>query len=162
SLIKRFPRNPVYLMAFYYHSNGGFGREGLQKVVDLAPDWAWGHYAKAMLIKEKDPQGAVAELKRCIEKDASALAAYEALIELQETKLHRIDDAIASAERLSAQTDIRPQLRLNQLWRLRLIKHQKSDEAKAALHDELSQLETSRDVDTLLAVRSAYLNELKD
>lgn len=162
SLIKRFPRNPVYLMAVYYRSNGAYARESLQKVVELAPEWAWAHYAKALLIKEKDPESAVVELQRCIEKDSNALAAYDSLIELQESRLHRIDDAIRTAEQLAAQTDIRPQLRLEQGWRLRLIKNQRSAEARAALANELSRLESSGDVDTLLAVRSAYLNLLKD
>lgn len=162
SLIKRFPRNPVYLMAVYFHSNRADGRESLQKVVELAPDWAWGHYAKALLLTVNDPEGAVVELRHCIEKDSSALAAYEALIQLQETRLHRIDEAIRTAEQLAAQTDIRAQLRLEQLWRLRLIKNQRSDEAKVALANELSRLESSGEVDTLLAVRSAWLNLLKD
>ena len=41
SLIKRFPRNPVYLMALYFQTKGEIGRESLQKVVELAPEWAW-------------------------------------------------------------------------------------------------------------------------
>jgi thiol-disulfide isomerase/thioredoxin len=162
SLIKRFPRNPVYLMALYFDSNGAYGRESLERVVDLAPEWAWGHYAKALLVKEKDPESAVVELQHCIEKESSALRAYDKLIELQEDRLHRIDDAIRTAEQLAAQTDIRQQHRLEQLWRLRLIKNHGSAEAKTALANELSRLESSGDVDTLLAVRSAYLNELKD
>jgi thiol-disulfide isomerase/thioredoxin/tetratricopeptide (TPR) repeat protein len=162
ALTKRFPHNPVYLMAVNYRSNGAIGREGLQKIVELAPEWAWGHYAKALLIKAKDPEGAVVELKLCIEKDHNALAAYETLIGLQETQLHRIDDAIRTAEQLAAQTDIRATLRLEQLWRLRLARDKQSTEAKADLANELARLESSRDVDTLLAIRSAYQNVLRD
>ena len=162
SLIRRFPNNPVYLMALYLRSKGELGRASLQKVVELAPEWAWGHYARALLINANDPEGAVAELQRCIEKDHSALVAYETLIDWQETRLHRIDDAIRTAEQLAAQTDIRAQFRLPPLWRLRLIKNQRSDSAKVALTNELTRLESSRDVDTLLAIRSAYLNLLKD
>lgn len=161
SLIKRFPGNAVYLMALYYGTNGNYARESLQKIVDLAPEWAWGHYAKALLVKANDPEAAIVELQRCIENDSNALAAYNVLIELQEAR-HRIDDAIRTAERLAAQTEIRPQLRLNELWRLRLVKEQNSESAQNSLKSELSALENSQDVDTLLAVRSAYLNLLKD
>jgi thiol-disulfide isomerase/thioredoxin/tetratricopeptide (TPR) repeat protein len=162
SLIGRFPRNPVYHMAFYFRFTGAEGQKSLRKVVELAPEWAWGHYARALLLNGNDLEGAVVELQHCIESDRSALAAYTTLIEWQETRLHRIDDAIRTAERLAAQTDIRAQLRLEQLWRLRLIKNQQSDEAKAALANELWRLESSSEVDTLLAIRSAYLNLLKN
>jgi hypothetical protein len=133
-------------MAIYFHSNGAYGPKSLENIVELAPEWSWGHYAKALLIEASDPEGAIIELKHCIEKDSSALAAYDALIELQEKRLHRIDDAIRTAELLSAQTDIRPQLRLGQTWRLRLIKNLGSEEVKAALSSELSRLERSEEV----------------
>lgn len=162
SLISRFPRNPVYHMALYIRSQGEVGRESLRKVVQLAPEWAWGHYAKALLINEDNLEGAVAELQHCIEKDPSALVAYEILIGWQENQLHRIDDAIRTAEQLAAQTDIRAQHRLQPLWRLRLQKNGRSEQAKAALARELSQLENSDEVDSLLAIRVAYLNLLKD
>ena len=162
SLIGRFPRNPVYLMAFYFRSNGADGQKSLLKIVELAPEWAWGHYAKALLINGNDLEGAVIELQHCLESDRSALAAYATLIEWQETRLHRIDDAIRTAEQLAAQTDIRAPLRLEQLWRLRLIKNQQSDDAKAALANELLRLESTSEVDTLVAIRSAYLNLLKN
>lgn len=162
SLIKRFPRNPVYLMALYFQTKGEIGRESLQKVVELAPEWAWAHYAKALLMNATDLEGAVLELQRCIEKDGSALKAYETLIDWQENRLHRIDDAIQTARKLAGQTDIRAQLRLEHQWRLRLIKQERSKEAKQSLANELSQLESSGDVNTLLAIRSAYLNLLQD
>lgn len=162
SLVKRFPRNPVYLMALYFQTEGEIGRESLQKVVELAPEWAWGHYARALLINATDLEGAVIELQRCIEKDGSALKAYETLIDWQENRLHRIDDAIQTARKLAAQTDIRAQLRLEQQWRLRLIKQERSKEAKESLANEFSQLESSGDVNTLRAIHSAYLNLLQD
>ena len=162
SLIRRFPRNPVYLMALYILSQGEFGRESLQRVVQLAPEWAWGHYAKALLINEHDLEGAVVELQHCIEKDPAALAAYQTLIDLQQNRLHRIDDAVRTAEQLAAQTDIRPQRRLQPLWRLHLVKNQRSEEAGRELTDELARLESSKEIDTLLAVRAAYLDLLKD
>jgi thiol-disulfide isomerase/thioredoxin len=162
ALIKRFPRNPVYLMAVNYRPNGPFWRENLQRVVELAPKWAWGHYAKALLIKGTDPEKAVVEIKHCLEKNPNALPAYDTLIELQETRLHEIDEAILTAEQLARQIDIRATLRLEQLWRLRLVREKQSAEAKAALASELAKLESSREVDTLLAIRSAYLHLLKE
>jgi len=162
SLIGRFPRNPVYHMAFYFRFTGAEGQKSLRKVVELAPEWAWGHYARALLINRNDPEGAVVELQHCLESDGSALRAYTTLIEWQETCLHRIDDAIRTAEQLAAQTGIRASLRLQPLWRLRLIKNQKSDDARAALANELLRLESTSEVDTLLAIRSAYLNLLKN
>ena len=162
SLVKRFPDNPVYLMALYFQTKGEIGRQSLQKVVELAPEWAWGHYAKALLMNATNLEGAVIELQRCIEKDGSALKAYETLIDWQENRLQRIDDAIQTAENLAGQTDIRAQLRLEQLWRLRLIKQERSREAKESLAHELSQLENSGEVNTLMAIRSAYLNLLQD
>ena len=162
SLVKRSPRNPVYLMAVYFRSNGIYGRESLQRVVELAPEWAWGHYAKGLLLQANDPEGAVIEFQHCIEKDNSAGMAYLSEIQLQEGRLHRIDEAIRTAEQLAAQTDIRAQFRLGELWRLRLIKNQRSEEAKSTLANELLQLETSSEVDTLVAVHSACLDLLKD
>ena len=86
SLIRRFPRNPVYHMAFYFRFTGAEGQKSLRKVVELAPEWAWGHYARALLINGNDPEGAVVELQHCLESDGSALRAYTTLIEWQETR----------------------------------------------------------------------------
>jgi len=163
NLIRQHPNNPVYLMAVYYHSNGEFGREFLQRIVELAPEWTWAHYARALLIKKDDPEGAAIELKRCIEGDSSALAAYNLLIDLQEKRLHKIDDAIRTAERLAAQTDIRPSLRLLQLWRLGLVKAQQPDDAKLALRNKLEQIaKSTNQIDVLSAVRQAYADLLDD
>src|SRR5690349_21701419 len=46
SLLQREPDNPVYLMANYFRYDGSLRRDALEKVVKLAPEWAWGHYAK--------------------------------------------------------------------------------------------------------------------
>src|SRR5438552_4302625 len=61
NLIRLHPNNVVYLMAVSYRSNGEFRREFLQRVVELAPEWAWGHYARALLIQKDDSEGAVIE-----------------------------------------------------------------------------------------------------
>ncbi len=105
-------------MAVYYLSNGSFGRDSLEKVAEIAPEWGWGHYAKALLLSEKEPEKAVGELLKTIEKDPSASEAYYLLIGLQETKLKRIEDAIATAERFAAQPDLSAK-GLLELWRLR-------------------------------------------
>jgi thiol-disulfide isomerase/thioredoxin len=163
ALIKRFPNNPVYLMATYLDSDIEVGIVPFRKVINLAPQWAWSHYAKALLVQESDPEKAVIELQHCIEKDSSAIEAYELLIYLQEKRLKRIDDAIRTAESLARQAGIRANLRLQPLWRLRLAKSQRSEEAKETLKNELSQLANStKKVDVLLAIRSAYLNLIKD
>jgi thiol-disulfide isomerase/thioredoxin len=162
-LLQRHPRNAVYLMALNYRSNGLVGRDALKRVVELAPAWAWGHYAQALLLKETDPEKAVIELERCIAADGSAKEAYDLLIELQENRLHRIDGAIRTAERLAAQKEIRPTLRLSQLWRLRLVKANYSDESRRVLRVELSELASrTNEVGMLEAIRSAYLNLLND
>lgn len=162
-LLQRHPRNPVYLMAVNYSSNGLVGRDALKRVVELAPAWAWAHYAQALLLKETDPENAVIELERCIASDGSAKEAYDVLIELQENRLHRIDDAIRTAERLASQKEIRPTLKFPQLWRLRLVKANYSDESKRALRVELSELaRRTNEVGVLEAIRSAYRSFLND
>ena len=118
-----------------------------------------GHYAQALLLKETDPENAVIELERCIAADGSAKEAYDVLIELQENRLHRIDDAIRTAERLASQKEIRPTLKFSQLWRLRMVKANYSDESKRALRVELSELaRRTNEVGVLEAIRSAYLS----
>ena len=162
SLLSREPDNPVYLMAIYYLSSGDFGRASLEKVARIAPEWAWGHYAKALLLSDKEPEKAVSELFKTLEKEPSAREAYYLLIKLQETKLKRIEEAINTAERFAAQPDFRA-LGLPQLWRLRLEKAGKSEEAKEALKGELQQLaDASTDINVLSSVRSAYANLLND
>ena len=162
SLISRHPDNPVYLMAGN-GSDAQAGSQSLEKVAAIAPEWAWSHYAKALLTKDREPEKAAAELQLCIGKDSSAREAYYLLIELQEKRLNRIDDAIRTAEQLAAQADIRPSQRLAQLWRLRLVKGRQSERARQDLRNELSQLaNASRDVDVLFSIRSAYLDLVKD
>jgi thiol-disulfide isomerase/thioredoxin len=161
TLLKREPDNPVYLMALYYLSSGDFGRASLEKVAHIAPEWAWGHYAKALLLREKEPEKAADELLKCIQKDPSASEAYYLLIELQ-TKLKRIDDAIATAERFAAQPDLHAN-GLLVLWRLRLVKANQSEEAKEALRSELRQLAAANpDIGVLGSIRSAYSDLLND
>lgn len=162
SLIKKEPDNPVYLMAMYSGSDGNFGRDALERVAKRAPDWSWGHYAKALLLENVDPEKAVLEYLSCIARDPSIRQAYLRVIRLQETKLNRIDEAIATAEQFAAQ----PELKYNALpilWRLRLDKANQSREAKDSLSRELQQTgNTSHDVKLLAVVRTVYSNLLDD
>jgi len=162
-LVRHFPKNPVYLMTSFFRSNANNGRDSLQRVIQLAPQWAWSHYARAMLIKTDDPEQAISELMQCIAENSSAKEAYDLLIELQEKQVHRIDDAIKTAQIFAAQKDIRASQRLLPLWRLRLVKAGQSAESRLALKRELSALAgQTKEVEVLLAIRSAYLELLKD
>ena len=161
-LIKREPDNPVYLIAVYHRSGRSFGRKILEKVAEVAPDWAWGHYAKAMLLADTEPAKAASELLKCIEKEPSAIEAYYRLIALQETKLKRIDDAISTAEKFAAEPGIRAK-GLTALWRLRLEKLNYSEDAKESLKNQLQKLvDDSQDISIHLSIRLAYNTLLKD
>ncbi|HEX7720763.1 MAG TPA: redoxin domain-containing protein [Pyrinomonadaceae bacterium] len=129
----------------------------------LAPDWAWGHYARALVVREREPEDAARELQSCITADPTAKEAYDLLIELQEKRLHRIDDALGTATQLASQKDIRPTLRMSQMWRLELVKSDYSEESKNTPNDELKQL-TSRtqEVNMPEAICAGYLYLLKD
>jgi thiol-disulfide isomerase/thioredoxin len=162
SLIDRYPNNPIYLMAVYHRSNPEAARDHLERVMALAPDWAWSHYAKALLVKDKHPEGAVAELALCIEKDPDAKEAYGLLIDIQENKLKRPGDALRTAARLAARAEIRA-TRMEPLWRLRLLAAGDTEDARDELRRELAGLAgSSSELDELLVVRSAHLNLLKD
>jgi len=161
-LLSRYPDHPIYLMAIYQRAGIEYARQHFEKVIAVAPDWAWAHYARAMLLREKEPEQAVVELQKCIEKDSGAENAYYALIELQEKRLNRLEDALRTAEKFASQSELRYH-RWLQLWRLRLGFAKQSEEAKALLRTELAALlSTSRDYETLRAVREAYKDLLKD
>jgi len=46
-------------------------RQWFEQVIKLTPDSAWGHYARAQLLKGKAPEPALAELVKAIEMDPS-------------------------------------------------------------------------------------------
>ena len=161
SLLQREPDNPVYLMANYFRYDGSLDRGALEKVARLAPEWAWGHYAKALLLEDREPEKAVAEYLKCIDAQPIATQPYYKLINLQ-TKLNRIDDAIATAEKFAAQPELRSQ-GLQVLWRLCLDKANGSQQARDDLKRQLQQMaNASTTVSILAAVRSAYTNLLND
>jgi peroxiredoxin len=166
ALMAKEPGNAIYPVALELGTRGATSyrvtRARYEKVVAAAPEWAWGHYAKAQLLMSKDPAAAAAELVKAIEKDPTAAEAYRDLISLQERQLRNLDDAIATAEKMAAQPELRSD-GFARLWRLRLGQAQGSDAAKATLKAALDQLaSSSRDVDLLAAVRSAYQYDLKD
>ena len=165
TLTAKNPANPVYPAALAIGLSAepkATKNKWLEAVVKLAPDSVWGHYAKAQLIQEQEPEKALAEYYKAIEKDSSIPYPYSQAILIQDSKLRKIDDAIATAEKMAREPDLKTAAMSN-LWRLRLKKAETSEEAKAKLRAELSQLvQSSNDVAALAAARSAYQNLLKD
>jgi thiol-disulfide isomerase/thioredoxin len=165
-LILSDPRNPVYPMALAHGAYGAttaaVNRARFETVSALAPDSAWGHYAKAQLLMAEQPELAAAELEESLKQDSTLADAYSELIALQDRRLAKPDAAIATAERMAAQPGLRP-AGLVALWRLRLAKAKRSEEAKQNLRTELERLSAdTRDVALLAAVRTAYASLLDD
>jgi thiol-disulfide isomerase/thioredoxin len=165
SLMKKEPGNPVYPMALaiaQYQTSESSKNNWLKKVIEIAPDWSWSHYARALLISGKEPETAVAELKKYIEADGSWISAYYTLAWIEEKTLKRLDDALATREKAASRPDARS-WNFVSFWELRLGKAGGSEEAKAALRKELEHLSaTSREIQILDAVRQAYQNLLND
>ncbi len=165
ALIAREPENPVLLMALatgQYVSPSKRRNIWYQKVAELAPDWAWGHYAKAQLLTGKDWAGAAAELSKAIEKDPDANEVYAHLLRIQEKRLENIDDALATAEKMAARPETRSQ-GMKERWRLRLAKAGATEEARTKLKEELAALTaSSKELDVLAGVHSTYLQVFTD
>lgn len=165
-LMKKEPNNPVYPMALaisQYQTAQSSKNAWLKKVVETAPaDWAWTHYARALLLVGKEPQAAATELEKYIEADGSWLSAYFTLAYVQETVLNKPDDAIATTEKSVA----RPESRsgdLLRLWSMRLRRNGGSNDAKNALRGELERtIQSSREIKTLDAARLAYSDLLEE
>jgi len=155
-LIIKEPDNPVYPMALAIGQHLTLDESPwFKRVAELAPDGAWGHYAKAALVAEKEPESAVAELFKCIEKDGTILPAYYFITFLL-SRAGKFDDAISIAERMTAQPDLRPS-GLSILWQLQLEKTQGSEEFKATLREELNKLaESSYELDILTKIHSFF------
>ena len=164
-LMKKQPDNPIYPMALaiaQYQTSELSKNRWLERVVELAPNWSWSHYARALLIVEKEPETAAQELKKYIEADGSWISAYSTLAWIQEKTLKSLDEAIATTEKAVARPESKYWNYLR-LWELRLGKAGGSDEAKTALRNELEKLSaSSREIKVLDAVRQAYSNLLKD
>ena len=161
-LIKKEPDNPVYILVANNKIPIASSRAAYEKILAISPDWAWAHYARAMLIRGAEPARAAAELLQCVEKDPHAEIAFQTLIELQEKTLKRQDEALRTAEKYAAQNDLRPQ-RLVTLWRLRLAQSGQATGAIQNLRTDLAKIVSdSRDYWTLVAARDAYKELLKD
>jgi thiol-disulfide isomerase/thioredoxin len=163
SLMAKEPDNPIYPMAF---AMGQFispdKSAWFKRVAELAPDWAWGHLAKAALIEHKEPEKALAELQECIEKDKTAEMAYNMMIYILGEKLGKIDDAISIAEKMATQPDLRASGPA-WLWNLRYTKAQGSKEFCASLKNELMKIaDASRDIDILMSIYRTFSFPLKD
>ncbi len=164
-LMKKEPNNPVYpmAMAIAQHQTSQTSKNvWLKKVIELAPAWSWSHYARALLVIDKEPETAVTELDKYIKADGTWAGAYSTLVWIQEKTLKKLDDAIATTEKLVKLPEARS-WHYHSLWSLRLGKAGGTDEAKTALRIELEQLEAaSNEIKILDAVRMAYSGLLKD
>jgi thiol-disulfide isomerase/thioredoxin len=173
-LMSKEPDNPIYPLIIAETSFGlsESTRPLYERVVELAPNWAWAHYAKAHLyivdgnipiteMRNETKQLMVAEIRKCIELDPTT-SAYSWLVFVLVDGLGSTGEAISVAEKWADQPEYRAEA-LKRLWQLRLAKEKESAEAKTSLGKELTQLlQSTRDVKTLAAVRSAYLDLLKD
>lgn len=159
------PSNPIYPAALavgFFTEPQSERNKWFESVMRLAPDWAWGRYAKAQLLQDKEPEKAIAEYSEMIKKVPYAPHPYNQLIFLQNVKLKKIDDALMTAEKMSNHPDLRVS-GLSSLWRLRLAKARTTEKAKEDLRQELSRLSaSSNDISQLAAVRAAYNDLLKD
>ena len=164
-LIQSDPRNPVFPMALahgaYSATTTAVNRARYETVSTLTPDSSWGHFAKAQLLMNEQPELAAAELDRSLNQDPTLADAYAGLIFLQE-RLGKLEEAIATAEKMASQSDLRP-AGLVALWRLRLAKANGSEEAKQNLRTELQRVSADTpDVGLLAAVRTGYASLLDD
>lgn len=162
-LMAKEPNNPVYPMALAMGQHLAPGKKvWFEKVVKLAPDWAWGHYAKAALISNKEPEPAVTELLKCIEKDGTEVLPYYTLMYIQTDHLGKIDDALKTAEKMAAQPGLHAS-GLIALWQWRLTKAKGSDEARKKIKEEIAQLaEKSQDIEILKVAYNACSIILQD
>ena len=152
------PDNPVYPMAVFLgqslaNDNGAW----LKKTAEIAPEWSWGHYAKALLLLGRDNEAATAELLKSIEKNPAEPAGYIQAIHFQRNILRRVDDAMVTVEKMKDQPDLRETM-LSQRWLLELAKGKFSDEAKQTVNTELVRLaSTSTDIKVLSAIYQTYV-----
>jgi thiol-disulfide isomerase/thioredoxin len=165
TLMAKEPNNPVYPMALglgfpNYGSFQGSKDAMFKKVVELAPDWSWSHYAKGYLLTDKEVSAR--ELLEYIAMDGTWRQAYYMLAYIQEKTLGRLDDAIATAAKMAARPELHAE-GLKMLWRLRLGKLKGTPEAKAGLRRDLDEMvRSSTDIKVLAAARETYANLLND
>jgi peroxiredoxin len=174
ALMQQAPTNPVYPMALALALQQPSQPviNLYRKVVELAPDWAWAHYAQSFVIFGRTfemmnetyggkGEQMLAALLKAIEKAPTVGDFYQRVIQVQ-TTLGKRDEALATAEKMAAQSALRSE-GLSHVWRLRLAQAKGSDAAKANLQTELTTLaNTTRDIKLLAAIRNAYATLLKD
>jgi len=172
SLMVKEPSNPVYPAAMWLSVRAPSGSALFKRVAELAPEWSWGHYANSFVILGRDyylmndkfegrGEQMLSELRKAIERNESVASFYTQAIFLQEN-MSRVDDAISTAEKMSAQKELHAD-GLAELWRLRLAKAKGSEAAKEELKSELARLSAgSQDIILLAAIRNAYTTLLKD
>lgn len=171
SLMTREPSNPVYPAALWLSARSS-NASTFKKVAELAPEWSWGHYANSFAILGRDYEmfpekyegrgdQMLGEVLKAIDRNGSVARFYAQAIHLQEN-LNRIDDAISTAEKMSAQKELQAN-GLTELWRLRLAKAKGSEAAKEELKSELARLcAGSQDIILWAAIQNAYATLLKD
>src|SRR5205823_6632362 len=125
------------------------------------PDSAWGHFAKAQLVADSDPQLAKKELQAAIALDPESAEPYESLLSIEDRTLNDVNGAIEVAETMSSHSALARRA-LPSLWRLRLLKAARSDEARRTLRLTLQRASGSNDIRVLDAVRVTYAELLDD
>lgn len=73
ALMSKEPHNPVYPLALAMgltFAPEEMKRGWLEKAAQASPEgWVWGHYARARLSERKEPEAALAEALKAVEKD---------------------------------------------------------------------------------------------
>jgi thiol-disulfide isomerase/thioredoxin len=165
SLMAREPNNPIYPMALAVGQPLTTGQKLMswfRKAAEIAPDWTWGQYAKAILLSDKEPERAVSELLKCIERMPTEIQPYYMLMEIQADKLGKADEALKTAQKMIAQPEVRP-FGLVAFWQWQLVQAQGSSEARTRIKGEMDKLATgSQDIEILKAIYRAYSYVLQD
>ena len=153
SLKAKEPNNPVYPMAQHlsYQIVSKSRDALLARVVELAPDWSWGHFAKAMIAKGSNPIATttMAELNQCLQMESSSRRAYMELIMLQAAR-NDFDAAIETARKAEAYPAEYGERPGTSVLELRFKKAGRSTEEIAKLKAELERvIEAAQDADAL-------------
>ena len=156
ALQAREPNNPVYLMAqiLAYPAVLTKSRQAaLQRVAEQAPDWAWGHFAKAMLVKNSNFGTAITELRESIKLDRTAREPYLELIAIYNVQ-RDYDLAMEVAKTMTHFPDNYRDTGLYCFWDTRYKKARStSAEEVTKLITEFAPLaDAAQDWDTLLAL----------
>jgi thiol-disulfide isomerase/thioredoxin len=164
ALIAAHPDDVMYRAAFLQGAFGALGErqanEWMRIIVEKTPDTAWGHYAKGMLTFRTDQQAMAAELKEAAARGLTEPGAYRTLFPLLEGAKD-FEGGIAIASKMMAV----PSLAADgaaALWRFRWLQAGQTEAARAELRATLEAARAGGDVPTLVAVKNAYAQLLKD